>query len=58
MTDEDAYEQAINAQWLKLAKAESNEELKAVLTTWPSPKDFEIKEQDENSTDSSSEERE
>lgn len=66
MIDEDAYESAVNAQWLKLAHAESNDELKEVLSTWPSPKDFEIeaqsadghKEQDENSTDSSSEERE
>lgn len=46
--DTEAYEQAVNAQWLKLSKAESNDELKEVLSTWPTPKDFEIKEQDEN----------
>jgi hypothetical protein len=45
MIDEDAYEQAVNAQWLKLAHAESNDELKEVLNTWPEPKDYEIKEE-------------
>lgn len=43
--DENAYESAVNAQWLKLAHAESNEELREVLSTWPSPKDFEIDEE-------------
>lgn len=47
MIDEDAYEQAINAQWLKLDKAESNEELREVLSTWPDPKDYEIKEEEQ-----------
>lgn len=50
MIDENAYESAVNAQWLKLAKAESSEELKEVLNTWPSQKDYEIKEQDENTS--------
>lgn len=53
MIDEEAYEQAVNAQWLKLANAESNEELKEVLNTWPSPKDFEIKEEPKDETDES-----
>lgn len=46
MIDEEAYESAVNAQWLKLAHAESNEELKEVLNTWPSPKDYEIKDEE------------
>lgn len=46
MIDEDAYEQDVNAQWLKLAHAESNDELKEVLSTWPSPKDYEIKDEE------------
>lgn len=46
MINEYEYEQAINAQWLKLAKAESNEELREVLSTWPDPKDYEIKEEE------------
>lgn len=45
MIDEESYEQAINSQWEKLSKAQSLEELKEVLRTWPEPKDYEIEAQ-------------
>ena len=51
--DESAYEADVNAQWVKLANAESNEELREVLNTWPSPKDYEIKEEPKEETDES-----
>ena len=56
--DEEAYDEAVNAQWLKLAKAESNEELKEVLNTWPVREDYIIREEEEyeNKDSSSSEE--
>lgn len=50
MIDEYAYEQAINAQWLKLAKAESNEELREVLSTWPVKENYIIREENENTS--------
>ena len=46
MTDIEEYEQAVNAQWEKLGTAQTNEEIQAVLDTWPELKDFEVKEQD------------
>lgn len=49
--DVEAYESAVNEQWLKLAHAESNEELKEVLNTWPEPKDYEIKEEPKDEKD-------
>lgn len=56
MFKEDEYEADVNAHWQKLAKAESIEELKEVLNTWPEQKDYIIREEDENNTDCSSEE--
>lgn len=40
--DEEAYEQAVNEQWLKLSEAQTNEEIQAVLDTWPDKKTFEV----------------
>lgn len=50
MIDEDAYNDAVNAQWLKLAHAESNEELKEVLNTWPVRENYIVREEDENTS--------
>ena len=63
--DEKSYTSAVNLQWEKLANAQTNEEIQEVLDTWPDKKSFEIeaqsddghKEQDEDSSNSSSEER-
>ncbi len=55
--DEESYTSAVDFQWLKLSKAQTKEEIQEVLDTWPKIKDFEIKEQDEDSSNSSSEER-
>lgn len=55
--DEESYTSAVNLQWEKLANAQTNEEIQSVLDTWPDKKSFEIKEQDEDSSNSSSEER-
>lgn len=58
--DEESYTSAVNLQWEKLANAQTNEEIQSVLDTWPDKKYFEIevdKEQDEDSSNSSSEER-
>lgn len=38
--EEEAYEQAVNAQWLKLSEAQTTEEIQAVLDTWPDKKTF------------------
>ena len=40
--DEESYTSAVNLQWEKLAQAQTNEEIQAVLDTWPDKKDFEI----------------
>ena len=58
MFKEDEYNAAVDAQWLKLARAESNEELKEVLNTWPVREDYIIREEEEyeNKDSSSSEE--
>lgn len=50
MFKDEEYEQAINAQWLKLAKAESNEELREVLSTWPVMENYIIREENENTS--------
>ena len=50
MIDEDAYQSAVNEQWLKLAHAESNEELKEVLNTWPVRENYIVREEDENTS--------
>lgn len=55
--DEESYTSAVNLQWEKLANAQTNEEIQSVLDTWPEKKDFEIEEKDEDSSNSSSEER-
>lgn len=43
--NQEAYEQAVNAQWEKLAQAQTKEEIQAVLDTWPEPNDFEVEAQ-------------
>ena len=55
--DEESYTSAVNLQWEKLANAQTNEEIQSVLDTWPDKKDFEIKEQYEDSSNSCCEER-
>lgn len=50
MFKEEEYEQDINAQWIKLAKAESNEELREVLSTWPVMENYIIREENENTS--------
>ena len=43
--DEESYNSAVNLQWEKLAQAQTNEEIQAVLDTWPEKKSFEIESQ-------------
>lgn len=43
--DEESYTSAVNEQWEKLAQAQTNEEIQAVLDTWPVKSDYEIKEE-------------
>ena len=43
--DEEAYNSAVNEQWEKLAKAQTKEEIQAVLDTWPEKSSFEIEAQ-------------
>ena len=50
MIDEEAYEQDVNNQWEKLSKAQSNEELKEVLNTWPVRENYIVREEDENTS--------
>lgn len=45
--DTEAYEAAINAHWIKLDKAQTNEELQDVLNTWPEQGDYIIDEKEE-----------
>ena len=40
--DEESYNSAVNAQWEKLAQAQTKEEIQEVLDTWPEKRDFEI----------------
>lgn len=40
--DEEAYSSAVNEQWEKLAKAQTKEEIQAVLDTWPEKSSFEV----------------
>lgn len=42
MIDEERYEADVNAQWIKLGNAITNEEIQNVLNTWPDKKDYEI----------------
>ena len=42
--DEESYNIAVNAQWEKLAQAQTKEEIQAVLDTWPEKRAFEIEE--------------
>jgi hypothetical protein len=46
MIDQEAYEQAVNAQFEKLGAAQTNEEIQEVLDTWPELKDFETEEEE------------
>lgn len=50
MIDEEAWTNAVNEQWLKLANAESNEELHEVLNTWPVRENYIVREEDENTS--------
>lgn len=43
--DEESYNSAVNAQWEKLANAQTNEEIQAVLDTWPEKSSFEVEAQ-------------
>lgn len=49
--DEEAYEAAVNAQWKKLGTAQTNEEIREVLDTWPDRKDYYKNEDDEEEDD-------
>lgn len=40
MIDQEAYELAVSQQFEKLAKAQTTEEIKEVLDTWPEEKDY------------------
>lgn len=51
----EAYESAVNLQWLKLSGATTSEEIREVLDTWPSPKDYEIKEEQKEDKDDTDE---
>lgn len=42
MIDQEAYELAVSEQFEKLSKAQTIEEIKEVLDTWPEEKDYEI----------------
>ena len=46
MFDIEAYDEAVNASWEKLDKAQTNEELQEVLDAWPELKSFEIAEEE------------
>lgn len=51
MIDEERYEADVNAQWIKLGNAITNEEVQNVLDTWPDKKDYEIKKEQEENDD-------
>lgn len=40
MIDQEAYELAVSEQFEKLSKAQTIEEIKEVLDTWPEEKDY------------------
>lgn len=40
MTNQEAYELAVSEQFEKLSKAQTIEEIKEVLDTWPEEKDY------------------
>lgn len=44
MTSQEAYELAVCEQFEKLAKAQTTEEIKEVLDTWPEQEDYNTKE--------------
>jgi hypothetical protein len=52
MFDEDSYTSAVNAQWERLDKAQTNEELEDVLNTWPEKNDFIVEDKDDKDCDS------
>ena len=43
--DEESYNSAVNAQWEKLAQAQTKEEIQEVLDTWPKTNDYEVEAQ-------------
>lgn len=43
--EEEAYQSAVNEQWLKLSEAQTIEEIQEVLDTWPEKKSFEVESQ-------------
>lgn len=46
MFDIEAYDEAVNASWEKLDKAQTNEEMQEVLDAWPELKYFETDEEE------------
>lgn len=58
MIDQDAYEAAVNEWFKELKDIVTNDLLRQHINKYPVKSDYEIKEQDEDSSNSSSEERE
>jgi hypothetical protein len=58
MIDQEAYEAAVNEWFKELKDIITNDLLRQHINKYPVKSDYEIKEQDENSSNSSSEERE
>lgn len=55
--DVEAYEAAVNKWYEELKEIVTNDLLRQHINRYPEKRDFEIKEQDEDSSNSSSEER-
>jgi hypothetical protein len=58
MIDQEAYEAAVNEWFKELKDIITNDLLRQHINKYPVKSDYEIKEQDENSSNSCSEERE
>lgn len=57
MIDEEAYQRAVDEWFATLKDIVTNDLLRQHINKYPDKKDFEIKEKDEDSSNSSSEER-
>lgn len=57
MIDEEAYQHAVDEWFAALKDIVTNDLLRQHINRYPEKRDFEIKEQDEDSSNSSSEER-
>lgn len=57
MLDEEAYQRAVDEWFAALKDIVTNDLLRQHINKYPDKKDFEIKEKDEDSSNSSSEER-